>query len=298
MRPYLWMLAGALAFAVMSYLVRIAGNWFSWQTIAVARTGLALVFAASLVWGARAQFVFLRPATLWWRSLAGSASLLANFYAMTHLPISDVLTISNMFPLWVAVLSWPLLGAVPPLGVWGAVAIGVAGVALIQQPHFQGDSPTSRMAIAMAVLSSFTSAIALLGLHRLKGIDARAIVAHFSAVAMFFAILAVGLFPSDLDRTASLPVDLLAWIVLIGVGASATAGQIFLTKAFAAGPPARVSVVGLAQVIFAMLLERAFENRSFSYLTLTGMALTLLPTAWTLLHRYETTAEEEAAVVD
>jgi drug/metabolite transporter (DMT)-like permease len=298
MRPYLWMLAGALAFAVMSYLVRIAGNWFSWQTIAVARTGLALVFAASLVWGAGAKFVFFRPATLWWRSLAGSASLLANFYAMTHLEISDVLTISNMFPLWVAVLSWPLLGAVPPLGVWGAVAIGVVGVALIQQPHFQGDSPTSRMAIAMAVLSSFTSAIALLGLHRLKGIDARAIVAHFSGVAMFFAILAVGLFPSDLDRTVTLPVDLLAWIVLIGVGASATAGQIFLTKAFAAGPPARVSVVGLAQVIFAMLLERVFENRSFSYLTLTGMALTLLPTAWTLLHRHETTAEEEAAVVD
>lgn len=292
------MLAGALAFAVMSYLVRVAGCWFPWQTVAVARTGLALLFAASLVWSAGAKFVFFRPVTLWWRSIAGSVSLLANFYAMTHLPISDVLAISNMFPLWVAVLSWPLLGSVPPLGVWIAVLIGVAGVALVQQPHFGSESPSSVVALAMAVLSSFTSAIALLGLHRLRQIDARAIVAHFSAVALFFSVMAIGVFPRELPTTEPLRVDWRAWLVILGVGACATVGQIFLTKAFAAGPPARVSVVGLAQVVFAMLLERTFENRSYERLTLLGMALILLPTAWTLLRRHETTAEEESAVVD
>jgi drug/metabolite transporter (DMT)-like permease len=53
--------------------------------------------------------------------------------------------------------------------------------------------------------------------------------------------------------------------------------------AFAAGPPARVSVVGLSQVGFTMLLEMALWHRSFSGSTLVGIALVIAPTAWTLL---------------
>jgi drug/metabolite transporter (DMT)-like permease len=71
--------------------------------------------------------------------------------------------------------------------------------------------------------------------------------------------------------------------LLLGVGGFATVGQLFLTKAFASGPPARVSVVGLAQVGFTMLLEIAFWQRSFSAWTLVGIALVIAPTAWTLL---------------
>jgi drug/metabolite transporter (DMT)-like permease len=56
-----------------------------------------------------------------------------------------------------------------------------------------------------------------------------------------------------------------------------------LTLAFAAGPPARVSVVGLSQVGFTMLLELAIWNRSFSTMTLVGIGLVIAPTAWTLL---------------
>jgi hypothetical protein len=45
-------------------------------------------------------------------SIAGSISLVCGFYAMTHYPVSEVLTLTNMFPLWVAVLSLPLTFAV------------------------------------------------------------------------------------------------------------------------------------------------------------------------------------------
>jgi drug/metabolite transporter (DMT)-like permease len=71
--------------------------------------------------------------------------------------------------------------------------------------------------------------------------------------------------------------------LLLGVGVSATIGQLLLTMAFAAGSPARVSVVGLSQVGFTMLLEMAFLGRSFSPLTLVGIGLVILPTAWSLL---------------
>jgi drug/metabolite transporter (DMT)-like permease len=180
-----------------------------------------------------------------------------------------------MFPLWVAVLSLPLLGEWPSADVWPAVLIGLVGISLIQPPQFGG----GYLAIAAALVSSFTSAIALIGLHRVRELDPRAVVAHFSGVALACCIGALYVFPT----TRKLSLDAPAAAMLLGVGVFATIGQLFLTKAFAAGPPARVSVVGLSQVGFTMLLEIALWHRTFSGLTLLGIALVVAPTAWTLV---------------
>jgi drug/metabolite transporter (DMT)-like permease len=64
------------------------------------------------------------------------------------------------------------------------------------------------------------------------------------------------------------------------VGVSGTIGQFYLTRAYAAGPPTRVAVVGLTQVVFAMILDMVVWQRTFTPLTLAGFALVLAPTAW------------------
>jgi drug/metabolite transporter (DMT)-like permease len=119
----------------------------------------------------------------------------------------------------------------------------------------------------------------MIGLHRLRELDPRAIVAHFSAVALACCVGALFVFP----RTRELVLNVRTATLLLGVGGIATIGQLFLTMAFTAGPPARVSVVGLSQVGFTMLLEMAVWHRSFDMLTLAGIALIMVPTAWTLL---------------
>ena len=50
--------------------------------------------------------VFWRPRTLWVRSLAGSFSLVCSFYALSRLPVGDVVTLTSTYPLWILVLSW------------------------------------------------------------------------------------------------------------------------------------------------------------------------------------------------
>jgi len=286
LRPYLWMLLGAASFAVMSILTVALRDLVAWQWIAIARTGLAMIFALLLALAGGAKLVFLRPAKLWMRSLAGSVSLLCGFYALTHYTASEVVTLTNMFPLWVTVLSLPLLGQYPPRDVWPAVIVGILGVALIQQQPLAG----TYVAIAAALLSSFTSAIALIGLHRLREIDPRAVVAHFSAVALAGCVVALFVFP----RSGPLLLKLTpaSAVMLLGVGLFATIGQLFLTKAFAAGPPARVSVVCLSQIGFTMLLEMVIWRRSFNAATLLGIGLVIAPTAWTLLRGSPVVAEE------
>lgn len=269
------MLLGSASFAVMSILAASLKDEVDWQWIAIARTGLAMIFAAALAIGGGAKLVFFRPRKLWLRSLAGSVSLVCGFYAMTHYPVSEVLTLTNMFPLWVAVLSLPLLGEWPSGDVWPAVAVGLIGVVLIQQTPLGGEFG----AVVAAMISSFTSAIALITLHKVREIDPRAIVAHFSAVALACCIVMLFAF----ERTRPLVLTPTTAAMLLGVGAFATLGQLLLTKAFTSGPPARISVVGLSQVAFTMLLEIALWHRSFSGLTLLGIALVIAPTAWTLL---------------
>src|SRR5438093_7025097 len=188
--PYLFMLAGCMAFAVMSTLAHALGSTCDWQVIALTRSSLAFLFATILALSAGVRLVFWRRRTLWMRSLAGSLSLIGTFFALTRLPVSDVLTLTNTFPIWVAFLSWPLLGEVPAGRVWLAAACGVAGIILIQQPHFAEGNFASLVALA----SSVSTAFAMIGLHRLQGIDARAIVVHFSGVSLLFCVAALLLF--------------------------------------------------------------------------------------------------------
>lgn len=271
------MLLGSLSFAVMSTMAHMLGTRCDWQIIALARSGLAFLFATTLAIFAGSKLVMWRPGILWMRSIAGSISLVGGFFALTRLPVSDVLTLTNTFPIWIAVLSWPVLGEMPSRRVWLSVVCGVSGAALMQQPHFA----EGNFAALVALGCSFSTAIAMLGLHRLHAVDVRAIVVHFSGVSFLFCIGSLFCFDRD-PKLAALP-DGRAIVMLLAIGLTATAGQIMLTKAFKAGAPAKVSVVGLSQVVFAMILDLLLLQHTFDTLKVVGMLLVLGPTAWLMV---------------
>jgi drug/metabolite transporter (DMT)-like permease len=281
MQPYFWMLWGAIAFAFMGAFAHAAGEYCDWQLIAISRSLLALLIAGALALHKKTPLVFFRPWTLWMRSIAGSLSVMFNFYALSRLPVADALTLTNMFPVWIAVLSRPMLGHAPDKEVWLSVLCGITGVVIMQQPYLADGN----LGTVAAVAGSFTSAVALIGLHRLKGISPKAIVVHFSTVSVLFLIAAFFLFPSGQSLAARLDLRWPAPALLLGVGVAATCGQLLLTRAFGAGAPAKVSVIGLSQVGFAMIFDVVFWDRSFELQTLFGMLLVMGPSAWLILRR-------------
>ena len=272
--PYLWMLLGCFFTAWMSQLAHLLKDDCDWRVVALARGGLAFAFALGLTRLSGAALVVWRPGALWLRSFASSASLLCTFFALARLPTSEVLTLTNTFPIWVALLSWPLLGVRPGPAVWLAAGCGVLGVALIQSPHFEGGATP---AVALSLTAALTSAVAMLGLHRVKGVHPWAIVTHYSGVAtlVVLASWAVGGRPglTGVGQPKTL-------MLLLGVGVTATLGQVCITCAFTSGQPARVSVVGLMQIVFALGLDLLFHGPTVQPLTLAGIALVLAPTAW------------------
>jgi drug/metabolite transporter (DMT)-like permease len=268
------MLAGSLSFAVMGALAHAAGEHFPWQVVALSRSLLVLIIVGVVAVATGTRLVLWKPRTLWLRSLAGSISLVGTFYALARLHVSTVLTLTNMFPVWVAILSWPMLGVVPAPRVWLAVISGVAGVYLLQQPQNAGP----QLAVGVALACSLSTAVAMLGLHRLQEVEPLAIVVHFSAVASVFCLISFVAFPFSAGAT---DVGLSSIALLLGVGVAASIGQIFLTKAFAAGDPAKVSVVSLSQVVFALIFD-LFLNQPVDAAMIVGIVLIVVPTAWVM----------------
>ncbi len=286
------MLQACVFFSLMATLTHALRTWCDWQLIAVIRSFSALVLTALFARALGERVLVWRPFTLWIRSFAGSVSMVCTFYALTRLPPSDVLTLTNMFPLWVALLSWPLLGEPPPGHVWLSVVSGAVGVVLIQQPHLA----RGNFAVLVAFGGSFFTAVAMLGLHRLREVQPRAIVVHFSAIALCFCVASWFLF----DRPERPRPTSWGWVVLLlaGVGLSATVGQVLLTRAFAAGSPARVSVVGLTQVVLVLVLDLALSVRRLEPVSLLGMGLVIGPTAWIMSHAPRHDAPPAADAVD
>jgi drug/metabolite transporter (DMT)-like permease len=126
------------------------------------------------------------------------------------------------------------------------------------------------------------TAVAMMGLNRLKHIDPRAIVVHFSATGLVFALASLVLFPVETPSAA------FTWghaLELLGVGVTATLGQYCLTRAFTAGDPARVSVASLSQFVFILVLDVFVLGNPLDASKLWGVPLVLGPTLWLMTRR-------------
>ena len=271
----------------MGLLIESLGREYSFAWIATIRSAVATMIAVGMVLYARTDFVVLRPASLWMRSLAGCSAMLCLFFAMTHYDVAVVLSLSSMYPIWVAILGWPMLGQIPSRDTWLALSVSTLGMWLIYAsatgPATFNDEHShylAQVAIPLAALASMFSAVALIGLHRVKELDPRAVVTHFSAVSTLLSLVLWLCTPMQSMSSESNSSSL---VRLVAVGVAAVLGQLFLTKAFAVGRPARISVIGLSQVAFAASYKWIFEGRIPSGVGVAGMLLVVGATVWVML---------------
>ena len=118
-----YMAQSALAFSVMSALVKQAGTRLPSQGIVFVRSlvSLALLRHAGVsLWGQRRGLRFLR-------GLRGYAALSCVFFAVTHLPLAEATRIQYLQIAFAAVWGWLLFAERP--GSWtlaGAALIGAS----------------------------------------------------------------------------------------------------------------------------------------------------------------------------
>lgn len=180
------------------------------------------------------------------RSATGMLALLCTFAAiqMAHTEIATANLLYKTAPLWVVLLSKPILGEAPGGRAKTALIVGLAGSALALGPSGEGE----RLGVALGLLSSVFTASAYMSIRRLVATEDPTTI-----VTCFTAFLAVSMAPFvavHLWRSWPSP-RALGLLVLVGV--AGTAAQLFMTNAYRHATAAAVSVASLAEVGFTAL---------------------------------------------
>ena len=264
-----WMIVGGFDFATMGALIHALGSECDWLVLAFLRMFMSFLLALYLTRRAGLKpFLVDRP-LLWTRSLVGTAAMIATFYALTELPISDVAVITESRPIWVAILAGFLLGETTGKRVWLSIILGMTGVVLVEHAHMT-DGNYAGLA---AFLAAIAGALVMIMLRKLRDIDPRTIVAHFTGTATLVCLILIIALGRNFDFAfLENPVNVL---MLAGIGIFGTIGQLAMTKAFSIGEAPGVASAGFIRVGFSAGYDVLIWQHSFQLATLLGVALIL-----------------------
>lgn len=216
-----FVLFGVLCISVNDMLIKQLSSGYPLHQIVFFRSCIAILFSMVFLqfeggWSA------LRTDTPWLHVLRGVLVVISNmsfFLALAVLPLAEATALFFAAPLFITLLSIPILGEkVGPVRL-GAVLVGFIGVVIMQRPWVPADTLTaSRIVLLLPVLAALTYALNQLMTRKL-GVKAKA-----SALAFYiqgtFIIVSIGFFLvagdgrfAESTTNASLEFLLRAWVV-------------------------------------------------------------------------------------
>ena len=243
-----WMVLAQLCFAGMNVCTRLGSAHLPWAEIAAARfvIGAAVAVGIALARGVSLR-VTDRPGT-WRRSIFGALSAIGTFYALgsTRIGLGDAATLSATAPIFVALLSGPLLGERVGRHLWLAVALAFLGIVALLRPSFEVAAPVA----VVATVGAFFYALAMIWLRKIgPGESHEAVVLHFSLVGCATMVLLA--LP---DWTWP---DLPGGLYLLGAGLGGGGAQLAMTRAYSLQRAAPVTALSNLGIVFTYLLALA-----------------------------------------
>jgi drug/metabolite transporter (DMT)-like permease len=239
------MMVAQACFAWMNVCTRLGSFHLPWSEIAAMRFLVGALIAAALATATgRSLRVTDRPGT-WRRSIYGTLAAAGSFYtlASSRVAVGDAATLGATTPLFIALLSRPLLGERVGRHVALAVVVAFLGVVLLVRPAFAIAWPVA----LVATLGAFFYALAMIWLRRIgPGESHEAIVLHFSLVGLAtMIVLALPVWRSP---------DLRGGLALLGAGLGGGGAQLAMTRAYSLQRAAPVSAISNVGVVLTYLL--------------------------------------------
>jgi drug/metabolite transporter (DMT)-like permease len=240
-----YMVAGAFCFSIMSLLVKVAGQGLPSQQIVLARSLIMMVLAWTMLRRARIRVLGRQRRLLLLRGLLGFGALSCFYYALVHLPRADATVLQYTNPAFAAVFAIFALGERMRRRELMSVALSLSGVVLVARPAllFGGVAGLDPLAVSVGLLGAVLSAAAYVVVRML-------VSEHHMVVIFYFAVVStLGSLPAAALH-AVLPTGF-ELLVLLGVGLTTHAGQIFMTRGLHLERAGRATAAGLVQIVFA-----------------------------------------------
>lgn len=240
-----YMLAAGATLTVMDAGIKWLTEDYPVPQIGFMRYAVGIVVAIIFAWrfGGVATLRTSRPVGHALRSIFNLGTMLTFYYALDLLPLADTIAIGYAAPLFMTILSVPLLGERVGWRRWSAVVVGFVGVIVIVQPSPSGIGPGGLFALAAALLYALT----LVTSRQLSTTESSHTILFYYSV---FVLVALAGFMPGMWVTPR--IDDLWIILLVGIGGSF--GQFFLNQAFRYGEVSLLAPLDYAALIWATLL--------------------------------------------
>ena len=241
----LFILISAFSFALMNLFVQLAGDINPIQK-SFFRNLISFLFAASVLLKGK-DFSFRKENLpfLILRSALGTIGILCNYYALSHLLLSDASMLNKLSPFIVLICSYFFLKEKINKVQVGGIILAFVGSLFIIRPGFSMTTMVPALVGligAIAAGSAYTT-VRYLGLRGERG---PFIVFFFSA---FSCIVVLPYILLNYE-----PMTGKQFILLLLAGLAASGGQFGVTYAYKYAPARDISIYDYTQVIFAALL--------------------------------------------
>jgi drug/metabolite transporter (DMT)-like permease len=243
MRAAAWMIASAICFALSTVGIKKIGGQVPSSEIVFLRCliGMLLVIPPLMKQGL-GVFRTDRPGLHVTRVVCSTVSMIAAYYAITHLPLATAVSLNFTRPLFMIILGILVLHEKVRWRRGLATVIGFAGVVIMLGP--------SELAFEPAALAALFGAAAVSG--------ALAVIRQQAAIEgpmTLFAWFTTGttllaLFPALLDWKSPTNEE---WAYLTFIGLASSIGQFLLIKGFTYGEATVMNPIDYSQIIMAAI---------------------------------------------
>lgn len=268
----LWMIVAALFFATMGVGVKIASASFHLTELVFYRGLIGVLFSALMMRATGTSLKTQVPMMHVWRSVVGTVSLGAWFYAIAVLPLATAMTLNYMSSIWIAAF---IVGGAIFYGqpqrqgpLLATVLAGFAGVVMTLRPTMDQNS---LFAGVIGLLSGISAAFAYMQVTALgrMGEPAMRTVFYFALASVLGGGL--GMFYTGITPWTQVSWQAAAWLLPIGI--LATLGQWAMTRAYSHGATLVVASLQYSGIVFASVYGVVLFGDVIPLIGWLGMAL-------------------------
>jgi drug/metabolite transporter (DMT)-like permease len=199
------------------------------------------------------------------RALALLTSTVCNFIAVQYLPLTLTAAIFFTAPLWICVLSIPLLGEKVGIRRWAAIVVGLTGGFIATRPW----SADFHWAVFVSLGTPIASAFYNILTRQLAGVDSTSTQQFYAGWIATLAIAPV----AAIDW--QWPTGTLNWVLFALIGAFGWAGHQFLTVAHRFAPASALAPFLYLQMVFLTAASWIIFHQPPDRWTLAGASIVL-----------------------
>jgi drug/metabolite transporter (DMT)-like permease len=262
-KAIIYMLISSLAFATMGAFVKLAGDLPTVQKV-FSRNFISMIIAGSIVlynkkplFGERKNLKYLLI-----RSTLGTAGMLAYFYSIDHLLLSDSSMLNKLNPFFVSIFAFFILKEKFSKIQIPALFIAFTGAVFIIKPEFD-------MSVIPALLGLSSAVLAAGAYTTVRFLGGRE---EFYTIVFFFSFFStMATLPLMVAFFEPMNWNQVLFLVLTGIVASI--GQFTLTIAYKHAPAGEISILNYTNVLFSGIIGYFLFDSIPDFLSIVGYAL-------------------------